>query len=55
MKNVHRDFFSVEPRCNRGPRDWQLLFFFRYTVQPLYNEALYDDTLGLKNDFVFNP
>ena len=29
--------------------------FVCYTVQPLYNEVLYNDTLGITNDFVFNP
>ena len=45
--------FTVEPRYNREPRDWKKLV--RYTVQPRYNEALYNNSLGITNDFVFNP
>ena len=48
--------FTVEPRYNEGPRKWQNLFAkprFRYTVEPRYNEPLYNQVLGITNDFPY--
>ena len=47
---------KVEPRYNEGPREWQILFAiprFRYTVEPQYNEPLYNQVLGITNDFPY--
>ena len=47
---------TVEPRYNEGPRKWQNLFAkprFRYTVEPRYNEPLYNEVLGITNDFLY--
>ena len=46
----------MEPRYNEGPRKWQNLFAiprFRYTVEPRYNEPLYNQVLGITNDFPY--
>ena len=48
--------FTVEPRYNEGPRKWPNLFAiprFRYTVEPRYNEPLYNQVLGITNDFPY--
>ena len=48
--------FTVKPRYNEGPRKWQNLFAiprFRYTVEPRYNEPLYNQVLGITNDFPY--
>ena len=46
----------MKPRYNEGPRKWQNLFAiprFRYTVEPRYNEPLYNQVLGITNDFPY--
>ena len=53
MKNVHRDFFSVEPRCNRGPRDWQFVFFFAIQCNP-YITKLYMTTPSVERTILFS-
>ena len=45
-----------EPRCNERPRDWQNVSAktrFRYTVEPRCNEPLYNEVLGITNDFLY--
>ena len=54
MKNVHRDFLSEEPRCNRGPRDWQLFFFiFAIQCNP-YITKLYMTTPSVERTILFS-
>ena len=46
----------MEPRYNERPRDWQnvsAITRFRYTVEPRYNETLYNEVLGITNDFLY--
>ena len=55
-KTYQNWFITVEPRYNQGPRDWQNLLAiprFRHTEEPRYNEPLYNEVLGITNDFLY--
>ena len=44
---------TVEPRFNKGPKDWQNLSpitRFRYTVEPRYNDPPYNEVLAITNE-----
>ena len=46
----------MEPGYKKRPSDWQNVFAitrFRYTVEPRYNEPLYNEVLGITNDFLY--